>query len=87
MPVSGPAAEQGLLPNQLQSVTWEAAKGLFSPAQRRDPALKAAVDNIWQQLSRRKIGRQDVHEQLYDLATKGRQGQLIPPEWAAYPPK
>jgi hypothetical protein len=41
------AAELGILPRQLQSVTWEGVRGLFTPAQKRDAALPGDVENIW----------------------------------------
>jgi hypothetical protein len=37
-----------VLPREVQSVTWEGIRGLFSPEQKRDPAFVKHIENIWQ---------------------------------------
>lgn len=42
------AAEQlGLLPRELQSITWEGVRGLFTPEQKRDKGFVAANKDLW----------------------------------------
>jgi hypothetical protein len=41
------AKEVDLLPRQMQSITWEGIRGIFSPEQKRDDKLRTAVDAVW----------------------------------------
>lgn len=41
------AAELGILPRELQSITWEAVRGVFSPKQKSNKAFLAEVDSVW----------------------------------------
>src|SRR6187399_395257 len=70
------AKAQGLRPSAAQSVSWEAIKGLFSPAQRRDKAFVAKVEGLWREHSRGKMRIEDLYDRIADLA-----GGVTPPEW------
>ena len=74
--VAQAAEAQGLRPSAAQSVSWEAIKGLFSPAQRRDKAFVAKVEGLWREHSRGKMRREDLYDRIADLA-----GGVTPPEW------
>lgn len=37
-----------LLPRQLQSMTWEGIRSLFSPEAKRNPTVTGDIDNLWQ---------------------------------------
>lgn len=41
------AAERNILPRQMQSITWEALRGLWSPAEKRSAAIKNGVNQAW----------------------------------------
>src|SRR5262252_11009833 len=40
------AAERGILPREMQSITWEAIRGLF-PGDEKDAMLKQAAAQLW----------------------------------------
>jgi len=42
------AKDLGILPRELQSVTWEGVRGLFSPEQKRNTEFVKHIDKIWQ---------------------------------------
>jgi hypothetical protein len=70
-----PGARQ-LLPRQLQSIAWEAVRGLFTPEQKRDTGLVRDVDEIWRQARDRKITIDDARRMILERA-KG----IEPPSW------
>jgi hypothetical protein len=41
------ADELNLLPRQVQSITWEGGRGLFTPELKRNKAFVANVRNLW----------------------------------------
>lgn len=70
------AAERGILPRQMQSITWEAVRGLFTDKFKQSAKNVADVDAIWQ---RYKAGEIDLDEtrRLVDE----RAGGINPPTW------
>ena len=71
------AADQaGVLPREMQSTTWEALRGLFSPEEKRDAKLEASVKDTWQQYTKGKI---DLAQAQRDILARG----IKPPRWAA----
>ena len=71
------AAERGMLPRQMQSVTWEGVRGLYSPEQKRDKAFIASIDDLFAQYREGKIPLEDVQQQVLQIA-----GGITLPEWA-----
>jgi hypothetical protein len=57
------AAQRGLLPRQMQSITWEAIRGLY-PDTFKTPTNKAMIDNLWNQHKQGKIELNNVRQQL-----------------------
>ncbi len=70
------AAERGILPRQMQSITWEAVRGLFTDKFKQSAKNVSDVNAIWQ---RYKDGEIDLDEtrRLVDE----RAGGVNPPTW------
>lgn len=74
------AAERGLLPRQMQSITWEAVRGLFSAVQKRTPAFRAWVSDVWNRFKNGFINQQQAQRELiYDPETGA--SRIRPPSW------
>lgn len=71
------AAQRGLLPREMQSITWEAVRGLFSPSFKSTyKANPAAFDKIWKDFHAEQIELDAAREQLVAFANG-----ITPPEW------
>lgn len=70
------AAELGLQPRQLQSITWEGIRSLFSPAQKRDPALVQDVNDLWSAFKDRQADLGTTQQAVFDRA-----GGFQAPSW------
>lgn len=66
----------GRLPRQMQSITWEGVRGLFSPRFKSDPKNLAAVDDIWRQAREGRISVEEAQQRIYDYA-----GGIKAPDW------
>lgn len=71
------AAERGLLPRQMQSITWEGTRGLFSPEQRRNDTFTKSIDDQWRQYAKGKTDATTTRRSIVDAA-----GGIRAPEWA-----
>jgi hypothetical protein len=97
------AQGRGLVPNQGQSISWEAVKGLFTPEQRRDPVFMKQVVKLWNERGRGRMSPEEFYGRIYDLAASNRTSAfrrsvlgedaplratgLVPPEWSRLPKK
>jgi hypothetical protein len=72
------AKDLGILPRELQSVTWEGVRGLFSPEQKRNPGFVQHVENIWR--NRGEFRGKTPDERREAIASHA--GGLKPPSWA-----
>jgi hypothetical protein len=70
------AAELGILPRQLQSITWEAVRGLFVDTWKSQAKNVQAVDAIWQKHQKGVISADEARKQIVELA-----GGVNPPSW------
>lgn len=71
------AAEmRGILPRQMQSITWEAVRGLFE-ATWKTQANKALVNSIWNEYKSGKISKDEARSQITKAA-----GGITTPDWA-----
>lgn len=71
------AAELGVLPREVQSVTWEAGRSLFPTSiKKAGTDATAAIEGLWQQFRTGKLTLEAVHERLLDAA-----GGFRPPGW------
>jgi hypothetical protein len=71
------ANELGIKPRQLQSITWEGLRGLFSPEQKRNKALVAEVDRHADDYKKGRIDGPTYRARIFDTA-----GGIARPEWA-----
>jgi hypothetical protein len=70
------AAERGILPREMQSITWEAVRGLFTPAYKSNQQNKDTISQIWYDHADGKISIDDAREQI-----NGEAGGINDPEW------
>jgi len=68
------AAQRGLLPREMQSITWEAVRALF-PASIKDQ-LAPKVDAVWDRFKMGSITRDQARKEIHDLA-----GGIRPMAW------
>ena len=69
------AAERGILPRQMQSITWEAVRGLF-PDTFKTPKNAQIVDDIWLKYRKGKLSLEEARNEVISTA-----GGIRPPEW------
>jgi len=69
------ADERGLLPREMQSITWEAIRGLF-PDTFKTAKNAEAINNIWNQFRQGKIDQPTARRMVYDYA-----GGIKNPSW------
>lgn len=60
------AAKRGILPREMQSITWEAVRALF-PASIKDQ-LAPKVDAVWNRFKKGEISRDQAREEVRQLA-------------------
>ena len=71
------AKEAGLLPRQVQSITWEAVRGLYTDTFKGNKAEVAKINNIWKDYQDGKITIDEAREQAKESA-----GGIKDPTWA-----
>lgn len=69
------AQERGILPREMQSITWEAVRGLF-PDTFKTAANADKVDNIWLQYRKGKLSQDEARNEVFNAA-----GGINAPEW------
>ena len=62
------ADELGILPRELQSITWEAARGLFPDDKKRVKTYRDSLEKIWQDVDSGKITADEARSIIYDTA-------------------
>ncbi len=75
------AQERGILPREMQSITWEAARGLFTDVYKRakkdgEFVNVKAVDGFWQKYRKGKMTIDEVRDAIEQHA-----GGINPPTW------
>ena len=76
------ARQVGIQPREMQSITWEAVRGLFKPQQKRDKDFVAQADANWKDYSDGKSDKQTTRDRLLELA-----GGIETPSWAVPNPE
>ena len=69
------AAERGILPRQMQSITWEAIRGLYE-AKWKTKSNKKLIDNIWKNHETKGVSLDETRQRILDES-----GGITPPEW------
>lgn len=69
------AKERGILPREMQSITWEAVRGLF-PDTFKNAKNAQAIEDIWKKHKSGKISVDEAREQILEKA-----GGINEPEW------
>lgn len=69
------AKERGVLPREMQSIVWEAGRGLFSSVAKRDKKYSDSVKDIWSGYQRGEYDQPEAQRRV--LATG-----IEPPEWS-----
>jgi hypothetical protein len=70
------AKERGILPRQMQSITWEAVRGLFPDTFKSSKTNVDQVDKIWNDYKSRKISLDKARQLTHEIS-----GGINEPEW------
>ena len=69
------AEARGILPREMQSITWEAVRGLYE-AKWKTKSNKAKIDNLWKKYENGELTLNETREQILESA-----GGITEPEW------
>lgn len=78
------AAKRGVLPREMQSITWEAVRGLYKPTFKAQAKNVSAIDAIWAKYKSGEINVNEVRNQILDYADPGSVG-INNPFWRNEP--
>ena len=70
------AKERGILPREIQSITWEAVRGLYLDTW-KTKANKAKIDKLWEAYQKGDATLAQTRSALYAAA-----GKITTPSWA-----
>lgn len=70
------AAERGVLPREMQSITWEAVRGLFPDTFKSQAKNVEKIDGIWLQYRKGQISLEEARNEVLRAA-----GGINAPEW------
>ena len=70
------AQERGILPREMQSITWEAVRGLFPDTFKSQAKNTSQIDDIWLQYRKGKMSLEEARDEVFKIA-----GGINPPEW------
>lgn len=70
------AQERGILPREMQSITWEAVRGLYPDTFKSQARNVEQVDNVWLQYRKGKLSLEEARNEVFRIA-----GGIRPPEW------
>lgn len=74
------AKRAGVLPREMQSITWEAVRGLFTPSFKAQQKNVDAVRAVWDAYKAKRISLDDARQQINRLA-----GGVTSPDWVGSP--
>jgi hypothetical protein len=70
------AQERGILPREMQSITWEAVRGLYPDTFKSQAKNVDQIDGIWLQYRKGKMSLEEARNEVFRNA-----GGIRPPEW------
>jgi hypothetical protein len=70
------AQERGVLPREMQSITWEAVRGLFPDTFKSQAKNVEQIDNIWLKYRKGQLSLDEARNEVIRSA-----GGINPPEW------
>lgn len=70
------AQERGVLPREMQSITWEAVRGLFPDTFKSQAKNVQQIDDIWLKYRKGKLSLDEARNEVIRSA-----GGINPPEW------
>ena len=70
------AQERGILPREMQSITWEAVRGLYPDTFKSQAKNVEQIDNIWLQYRKGKLSLEEARNEVLRAA-----GGINAPEW------
>ena len=73
------AEKRGVLPREMQSITWEAVRGLFLPSFKRNANNVQKINGIWNNYRKGLISINEARQEVLDEA--GEEGRFRPPDW------
>ena len=74
------AKEREILPRQMQSITWEGIRGLFSPSFKSNKTNVSKIDNIWKDFRAGNISQEQARALTHEAASTP-QGKIPHPDW------
>ena len=73
------AERRGTLPREMQSITWEAVRGLFLPSFKSNAANVQKINDLWDNYRQGLMDIDQVRQEIMNEA--GDQGRFRPPSW------
>ncbi len=70
------AKQRGVLPREMQSITWEAVRGLYTDVSKRDKQFVEDINNIWYKYKKGEINLQEAQDAAIE-----RGGGIDKPSW------
>jgi hypothetical protein len=74
------AAERNILPRQMQSITWEALRGLWNPEEKASASINANVRNVWARFKNGEIDQPTAQRMLMNHPETG-ESLIKHPDW------
>lgn len=70
------AEARGVLPREMQSITWEAVRGLFTEGFKGKKDNLKAIDNVWREVDKGKLTTAEARAKILEMA-----GGMEHPDW------
>jgi len=70
------AQERGILPREMQSITWEAVRGLYPDTFKSQAKNVQQIDDVWLQYRKGKLSLEEARNEVFRIS-----GGIDAPEW------
>jgi hypothetical protein len=71
------ADEVGILPREMQSITWEGVRSLFPASMKNNAKVTGSIERVWKDVAQGKITREAGRDEIFEIA-----GGIDAPSWA-----